>query len=567
MTRAAAGLLAFVVCLWAAPAAAQHVHSELVVAGLDHPVAFVQDPSQSNVRFVVQQRGRIRPVVNGTLQNADFLDLSDIVSTNHEGGVLGMAFAPDYASSGRFYVNFTDQSDNTVIARFTRSTDDSLKANPDSRFDLVWSSGNAFIPMPYCCHYGGHLAFGPDGYLYIGLGDGGGWDDPDNNAQNPQTLLGKMLRIDVSVPDGDGRGYRVPGDNPFVNAEGVLPEIWSVGLRNPWRYSFDSPARGGTGGLIIGDVGQYAWEEFDYEPPGAGGRNYGWRNREGAHDYVQTLLPWSQPLVDPTYEYGHDGGRSIIGGYVYRGWALGSQFAGRYFFGDFVSGQLWSIGLNIDAATGEASAGDIWEHTGEVSAQALNLFAAFGEDADGELYVISWFNGAIYRLAAGAPTPVTPSNDAMMALELPADGPIDQPFVAVGWALDRMASSDSGIDYVEVWARRLDGSNSARSLGRATRTTRDDIAGVFGSQFLQSGFTLTVRGLVPGPYEIVAYAHSPVTQRFEAQRSVIVDIRPSVRANIDQPIDDASVKHHFVVTGWAIDGSAAVGTEIGRAHV
>ena len=260
------------------------------------------------MQFVVEQRGRIRPVVDGQLQGADFLDLSDAgISSNHEGGLLGMAFAPDYAVSGRFFVNFTDSNDNTVVARFVRLAGEPLKADPGTRFDFVWPDGEAFIPQPYCCHYGGHLAFGPDGCLYIALGDGGAWDDPDHNAQNPQSLLGKILRLDVSVGDDDPTGYRVPGDNPFVGQDGVLGEIWDAGLRNPWRYSFDDPARGGTGALIVADVGQDHWEEIDYEPAGRGGRNYGWRNREGANEYITTRSPWFEPLTDPIYQYSHDG--------------------------------------------------------------------------------------------------------------------------------------------------------------------------------------------------------------------------------------------------------------------
>ena len=179
----------------------------------------------------------------------------------------------------------------TVVARFRRSANP-LIADPVSRFDLRWGGAGSprFIDQPFANHNGGHLAFGPDGFLYIGLGDGGSGNDPDHRAQNPAELLGKMLRIDVNVPEADPTGYRVPSGNPFVGVAGTRPEIWSFGLRNPWRYTFDDPARGGTGALLIGDVGQNRWEEIDYEPPARGGRNYGWRNREGAHDN-QTSRP------------------------------------------------------------------------------------------------------------------------------------------------------------------------------------------------------------------------------------------------------------------------------------
>jgi glucose/arabinose dehydrogenase len=355
---AVAATVGLVLSLGAHPAFGQ-IHGELVASGLNFPVAFVQDPSLPNVQYVVEEGGRIRPVVNGQLSGTDFLDLTGIVSPRQERGLLGLAFAPDYASSGRFYVNFQDANDNTVIARFLRSVDDPLTADPASRFDLVWPEGNPFITQPSCCHYGGNLAFGPDGMFYIALGDGGDGNDPNNHAQDPMSLLGKMLRIDVSVPDTDPEGYDVPADNPFVGVPGVLAEIWDAGLRNPWRYSFDDPARGGTGALIIADVGQDAWEEFNYEPAGRGGRNYGWRNREGANDNDTSLPPWFEPLTDPTYQYSHNVGETIIGGFVYRGLALGPSYYGRYFFGDFIEGRVWSMGLSIDPSSGEATPSDL----------------------------------------------------------------------------------------------------------------------------------------------------------------------------------------------------------------
>ena len=245
--------------------AQDRLRSQVYASGFTAPVAFVQDPIDRNVQFVVEQAGRIRVVRSGTVQPTDFLDLRSAVQAGGERGLLGLAFAPDTAS-GRFYVNFTDRSGDTVVARFRRSADP-LVANPASRFDLRFGGANgpAVIVQPFSNHNGGHLAFGPDGYLYIGLGDGGSGDDPDHRAQNPKELLGKMLRLDVDVPDAHAVGYQVPADNPFVGGRPVAarPEIWAFGLRNPWRYSFDDPARGGTGALVIGDVGQNAFEEID----------------------------------------------------------------------------------------------------------------------------------------------------------------------------------------------------------------------------------------------------------------------------------------------------------------
>ncbi len=245
--------------------------------------------------------------------------------------------------------------------------------------------------------------FGPDGFLYIGMGDGGDGNDPTHRAQNPQSLLGKMLRVNVNVSATDNEGYDIPPTNPFVGQAGVLPEIWSFGLRNPWRYSFDATSRGGTGALVMGDVGQGSWEEIDYEPPGRGGRNYGWRNREGAHNNVTTLPPFSQPLTDPIFEYSHDVGSSVTGGFVYRASGLGSDYRGRYFFADFIRGRVWSIRLTVHPVTGEATAGDLREHTAELGSAAVRNPSSFGEDASGELYIVSYAGGVYRLLGTGTP--------------------------------------------------------------------------------------------------------------------------------------------------------------------
>ncbi len=377
----------------------------LVAGGFTQPIAFVQDPSSASRQVVVEQTGHVRLLVNSVVQPSDYLDLSGVVLAQGEQGLLGFAFAPDYATSGRLYVNFINQSGNTVIARFTRAAGDPLHADPASRFDFVWPNGNAYITQPYSNHNGGNLAFGPGGFLYIGMGDGGSSDDPQHNAQNPASLLGKMLRLDVSVATNDPQGYDVPAGNPFVGQGGVLAEIWSFGLRNPWRWGFDDPGRGGTGALVIADVGQGGWEEIDYEPAGAGGRNYGWRNREGAHAYIGTLPPFSTPLTEPIYEYSHAEGRSITGGAVYRGTALGAGFTGRYVFADFPVGRIWSVALTIDSGTGEATVSDLFDHT-DTLGTGTRLWSSFGVDADGELHVLD-YGGQLLRFEAG--TGVTPA--------------------------------------------------------------------------------------------------------------------------------------------------------------
>ena len=293
---------------------------------------------------------------------------------------------------------FTNLDGHTVIARYTRDAQGRVVTT--SRFDLVWPDGRAFIEQPFANHNGGHLAFGPYGYLYIGLGDGGSGGDPLNHAQNPNSLLGKMLRIDVGVDDADRRGYRVPGDNPFVDREPIaaLTEIWAFGLRNPWRYSFDDWTRGGTGALVIADVGQSAREEVNWEPRGAGGRNYGWRVREGRNAFDTRLPAAYQPLTDPIHDYPRSDGQSITGGLVYRGSALDGMFNGRYFFADYVAGRVYSIGVALDERQ-EATAVDLLVLTDMLGGTAeLGLISSFGVDAAGEMYIVSYSRGRILKI-------------------------------------------------------------------------------------------------------------------------------------------------------------------------
>lgn len=406
MPRPPVAAFAAAVCLSSSLQPAGALRAFDWVTGLQAPVAFVQDPGERSRFFAVEQAGRIRLVRDGAVAG-DFLDLRDAVLSGGERGLLGLALAPDFPQSGRFFVNFTDRNGHTVIARFRRASGD--VADPSSRFDLRWGAERSpVIPQPFSNHNGGHLAFGPDGYLYVGLGDGGSGNDPQHLAQNPDSLLGKFLRIDVNVPDSHASGYVVPPDNPFVGGTPVpaLHEIWSFGVRNPWRYSFDDPARGGTGALVMGDVGQGSREEINYEPRGRGGRNYGWRNREGSQPNVQTLPPAYGPLVDPVHEYPRTVGQSVTGGYVYRGVSLGERFRGRYFFADFVAGRVFSIALTIAPATGEASASDLLDHTDDLGGTSrTGNISAFGVDADGELYIVSYSRGAVLRLSGLPPAP------------------------------------------------------------------------------------------------------------------------------------------------------------------
>lgn len=405
VVRRTASLCALVLVLDCAVAAAQ-LRAQTIVAGLSAPVGAVADPAQPGVLYALQQDGLVRTIQGAAVSPAPFLDLRGQISTGGERGLLGMAFAPDTAS-GRVFVNFTNPNGDTVVARFRRSASNPLVVDPASRFDLRWPNGSRFISQPYANHNGGNLVFGPDGYLYIGLGDGGSGNDPTNNAQNPNALLGKMLRIDVNVPDGDANGYRVPADNPFVGGAPIqaLGEIWAFGLRNPWRYSFDNPALGGTGALFIGDVGQDTREEIDVALPGRGGQNYGWRIREGtiATPGVAPTQPAFLPLTDPMLDYDRSAGVTVIGGFVYRGRALGGDYAGRYFFADAGSGRLWSAAWEIDPSTGRGKASAIVDHTAEIG--PVGSVVSFAEDGVGELYLVS-IGGAIYKLVAqGSPSP------------------------------------------------------------------------------------------------------------------------------------------------------------------
>jgi glucose/arabinose dehydrogenase len=344
---------------------------ELYLAGPARTVGLEPAPDGSGRLFLIQQSGLIYTARDGSLEAQPFLDIRERVgSQGNEQGLLGLAFHPRFAENGYFYVNYTDLNGNTVIARFQAQAG-ADQADPASEKRLL------FVAQPYPNHNGGHLAFGPDGYLYIGLGDGGAAGDPQDNAQNMGTLLGKLARIDV---DG-GDPYAIPADNPYINGGG-LAEIWASGLRNPWRYSFDPL----TGDLYIADVGQNQWEEVNYLPAGAaGGANFGWDYREASHAFSGSP-PAGLALIEPVAEYDHTQGCSVSGGVVYRGQRL-PAWQGVFLYGDFCSGLVW--GLKPDAAGG-------WQNERLFELDAR--IAGFAEDASGELYLVS-LTGEIYRLA------------------------------------------------------------------------------------------------------------------------------------------------------------------------
>jgi glucose/arabinose dehydrogenase len=335
------------------------------VAVLQQPVAMAVRPGDRAL-YVAEQTGAVRALRGGQVDPAPVVDLSDQVTAGGEQGLLGLAFSPD----GRFlYLNYTDTRGDSRIAELTMR---GRQADPGSLRQLLR------IEDPYPNHNGGQLAFGPDRLLYIAFGDGGGGGDPLGSGQSLDTLLGKILRIDPR-PAG-GRPYRVPPDNPFVGRAGARPEIWSYGLRNPWRFSFD-PA---TGDMWIGDVGQNDWEEVDHEPAGKGGRNYGWNRLEGRHAYDGERPAGA---VDPVIEYGREGGAcTVIGGSVYWGRRV-PGLRGTYLYGDFCAGWLRAARVR---------GGRVAEQR-DLGLSVPNL-TSFGVDPAGELYVMS-LSGPVYRLA------------------------------------------------------------------------------------------------------------------------------------------------------------------------
>jgi glucose/arabinose dehydrogenase len=333
------------------------------VADLNEPVALSVRPDDDAL-YIAERVGRVVALTDGDIEVV--VDLTGEVSLGGEQGLLGLAFSPD----GRFlYVNYTDLRGDTHVTEFAMGT---AKADASSRRDVL------FVDQPYANHNGGNLAFGPEGYLYVGLGDGGSAGDPMDNAQSLGTRLGKMLRVDPR-PSG-GREFGVPPDNPFRGRGDALPEIWAYGLRNPWRWSFDRE----TGDLWIGDVGQSAREEIDFQPASSGGgENYGWDGYEGSLVYEE---PVPEEAAPPIYDYPQELGASVIGGYVYRGSEI-EGLQGAYLFGDFYNPQIRVL---------KTRDGDVVAHR-ELGVEVPSL-ASFGEDADGELYALS-LAGPVFRLS------------------------------------------------------------------------------------------------------------------------------------------------------------------------
>lgn len=337
-----------------------------VASGLTFPL-YLTAPAGDARLFIAEKGGAIRIVKDGALLPAPFLNLADRVSTGDEQGLLGLAFDPAYATTGRFVVHYTDGSGNTVVSMFRVSAGDPDLADPAGESVILT------VEQPFANHNGGQILFGPDGMLYIGLGDGGGEGDPDGRGQSVTDLLGNILRVDV----GSGADYTVPPDNPFVGQADARPEVWSNGLRNPWRFSFD-PA---TGDLYIADVGQNAWEEVDVVTAAGGagrGNNFGWNLTEGAHCYARAACDPSAFTL-PVLEYSHGEGCSITGGFVYRGGAI-PALQGHYFYADYCRGWVRSFRLQ----DGQAVEPQQWSALAPGGA-----ITSFGQDAAGELYILT----------------------------------------------------------------------------------------------------------------------------------------------------------------------------------
>jgi hypothetical protein len=346
---------------------------ETVVQGLDFPVWLTAPPGDPRL-FVVEKDGRVLIVENGAVLPTPFLDLHGQVSTGSEQGLLSLAFHPEYSANGRFFVNLTDPAGDTRVVEYRVSTGDPDRADPGSARILLT------IEQPFSNHNGGLVLFGPDGKLYVGMGDGGSGGDPQGNGQNPGVLFGKMLRIEV---DG-AQPYAVPDDNPFVDTAGARPEVWASGLRNPWRFSFDRD----TGDLYIADVGQNRIEEVNAVEGAGRGLNYGWNVTEGTDCFEPRDGCDRNGLTLPVTEYDHGDGCSVTGGYVYRGDAI-PELRGTYLYSDYCSGFVRGFRFANGRATGERRFSELEPDDHSVS--------SFGEDAEGELYILT-AGGGVHKI-------------------------------------------------------------------------------------------------------------------------------------------------------------------------
>jgi uncharacterized protein (TIGR03437 family) len=377
----------------AVPQTASRIRLERIATGITNCTDIQSARDGSGRLFLMRQAGTVAIWRNGQVLPSDFLDIRGRLTTGGERGLLGMAFPPGFAQKRYFYVNYTNLQGATVVSRFRLASDNAADNNSEQILLTV--------PQPFSNHNGGQLQFGPDGYLYIGLGDGGSANDPQNHGQNRRSLLGKMLRVDV---ESDLTRYQVPADNPFAGNAEYAPEIWATGLRNPWRYAFDRE----TGDLFIADVGQNRFEEISYQPRSSrGGENYGWVTMEGRECFRAGCN--TAGLTLPVHVYPRSEGVSITGGYVYRGTSAPS-LAGMYIYGDFASGRIWGLRRQ----------GDAWVN--ELLLSSGLAVSTFGEDEAGEMYVANHRNGEVLRIA-GTSTGQRPVFTSANAVNAASFGP------------------------------------------------------------------------------------------------------------------------------------------------
>ena len=373
-----------------------NIGAKKIASGFDKPTYICSFPNHNNYHLVLEQNGTIKIIKNNQILRTYFLDIRDRVHKplfpGDEMGLLGFAFDPNYIKNNYIYIHYNDKEDNTIVSRFEVLDGFANKLSEKNILKLK---------QPYMNHNGGTISFGEDGYLYIGLGDGGSAGDPEKRAQDLTNLFGSILRIDINVESN----YLIPKDNPFINIDNVKSEIWSYGLRNPWRFSFDKL----TGDMIIGDVGQYLWEEINFESfPSKGGKNYGWNILEGNHCYPEDSECDSDGLIMPIFEYPNNAnyaktlfgikqpnmdGCSITGGYVYRGNDL-KDIYGKYIFGDYCTGKIWSIVINDNEFINLKNHTDsIMESIGKKEF----YLSSFGQNNNGEIFIVD-YNGTIYQL-------------------------------------------------------------------------------------------------------------------------------------------------------------------------
>ena len=366
----------------ASSASAQNLQVSEVASGFAAPLFLCSPPGDTSRLFVVEQGGRIKIIKNGALLATPFLNIDPLTNGGGERGLLGMAFHPNYASNGKFYVSYTNTAGASVIREYGVSSD------PDVADAATFSTIFGPLAQPFSNHNGGCIQFGADGMLYAGFGDGGSANDPGNRAQNKTNLLGKILRFDVDIPFP-----HIPASNPFVGDATTADEIWAIGVRNPWRFSFDRV----TGDMWVGDVGQGAREEVNFELAGNGGLNYGWRCMEGFNcTGLSGCTCNGAGITLPVDDYSHGLGCSITGGYRYRGSSM-PNFAGRYFYGDYCSGRVWSFDFNGSAISNKV------EHTADLAIPGAESITSFGEDANGEIYIVDANGGQIWRIEEECP--------------------------------------------------------------------------------------------------------------------------------------------------------------------